>query len=80
MIAYGSDGKTYEILDGETVGKGGEGFIYRIRDLPGKICKIFKVRDREREMKIEALTHIQWSADFRKYLAVPEVMLFSNPG
>ena len=78
MVYYGNDGKTYNLNN--KLGSGGEGIVYEVQGSPNMVAKIFKERNRSRDLKVEALAKLPWPSEVREYLVLPEVALYEDSG
>jgi len=56
MVYYANDGLFYDLTT--KIKEGGEGIVYEISNNPGIVAKIFKERDRSRDLKVEALSKL----------------------
>lgn len=52
---YHLAGEGHELVLGKSIGHGGEGKVFQLRDQPGYVAKIYHHPDPERESKVEAL-------------------------
>lgn len=75
-ICYGDNNQSYLLT--QVLGSGGEGEIYRIKDCDNCVAKIFKKREHQRDEKIRVLKEFQWSDDIRKYVVLPQVILYED--
>lgn len=78
MIVYGGNGLIYQLGAKLQEGEGAEGYIYEVQANPDKVAKKFKRINKNLEDKIDALIHLPWSADCRKYLVLPEVAIYED--
>ena len=76
MVYYANDGLFYDLTT--KIKEGGEGIVYEISNNPGIVAKIFKERDRSRDLKVEALSKLPWSDEVRKYLVLPKAALYED--
>lgn len=75
-MCYGDNNQSYLLT--QVLGSGGEGEIYRIKDCDNCVAKIFKKREYQRDAKIRVLKEFQWSDDIRKYVVLPQVILYED--
>ena len=77
MAEYlGSDGRTYSL--GKEIGSGGEGIVYDLVGIDGRVAKIFKERMLERDLKVAALAKLPWPDEVLEYLVLPRAALYDK--
>lgn len=75
-IYYGDNGTNYVLTD--KIGGGGAGTIYRIQGDQAHVAKIFLKREKQRDEKVKALRQLRWSDEIRKYVALPQIILYED--
>lgn len=75
-VYYGDDGKNYTLMD--KIGGGGAGEIFPVRNSDNIVAKIFLKREKQRDDKVNALRHLPWSDDIKKFVVLPKVILFED--
>lgn len=75
-ICYGDNNQIYLLT--QVLSRGGEGKIYKIKNSDNCVAKIFYKRDQQRDAKVRILKEFQWSDDTRKYVVLPQVILYED--
>ena len=75
-ICYGDNNQSYLLT--QVLSSGGEGKICKIKDSDNCVAKIFRERDQQRDAKVRILKQFQWSYDIRKYVVLPQVILYED--
>ena len=75
-IYYGDNGVNYVLTD--KIGGGGAGTIYKIQNDNDHVAKIFLKREKQRDTKVTALRQLKWSDAIKKYVVLPQVILYED--
>ncbi|MDE5835275.1 MAG: hypothetical protein K2H26_07135, partial [Ruminococcus sp.] len=75
-VYYDDDGQNYTLKD--KINGGGAGNIYLISGQDNLIAKIFIKREKQRDEKVQALRHLPWSDDVKKFVVLPKVILYED--
>lgn len=73
---YGDNGISYVLTD--RIGGGGVGTLYNIQDDYAHVAKIFLKREKQRDIKVKALKQIKWPDDVKRYVVLPQVILYED--
>ena len=75
-VYYGYDSKSYTLED--KIGGDGAGEIFPVVNRDNIVAKIFRKREKQHDDKVNALRHLPWSEDIKKFVVLPEVILFED--
>lgn len=73
---YGDNGISYILTD--KIDSGGTATIYKIQGDSAHVAKIFFRREKQRDTKIRALKQLKWSDEIKKYVVLPQVILYED--
>lgn len=73
---YGDNGISYILTD--KIDGGGAGTIHKIQGDNAHVAKIFLKREKQRDTKVRALRQLKWSDEIRKYVVLPQVILYED--
>lgn len=75
----GASGAYYTIIE-PALGKGGEGFIYKISEKPDYVLKLYidKLRTEKKHRKILAMLKTSWSSEAMKQITWPVDVVYDN--
>lgn len=79
---YYDENRHYYVLGKEISAgaEGAEGIVYKVDGEKNLVAKIFKAKDKERELKINFIANFKWNDEMQKYFALPEHPLYDNYG